>query len=301
MDLLRHGRHKFPHARLIASSQGLGWQGVAAELRSHPAGDIPAIQPDQVEVTIAVRGERDAVVSRKGAGQRQETAVVPGQIWISPVGVVEDDIRITRHLSAILHLYLPASPPHTLAEALGTHSFGADSLRYLAGVEDDLVRQVGLSLLGEMMAPSAAGRLLAESLAQTLTVRLLQAYAIGGRSGAPTTPRAGWRDDTRVRRAVDFMRAHLEEDIGLAEIATAAGLSPFHFSRVFRRSTGQPPHRYLAQLRLDSAKQMLAQGPLPVAEIAAACCFSGQANFARAFKHATGLTPVQVRAASRGA
>lgn len=299
--LLQHGRRKFPQAQLLVSSHQLGWRGIAAELRSHPAGDIAAIQPEQVEVTIALAGERDAIVSRKGAGVRQETPVRPGQIWISPVGLVEDDIRITRPLSRILHLYLPTEPEAELAQACGGRSFRGDSLRYLAGINDELIRQIGISLLAELQQPTAAGRVLAESLATTLAARLLQAYAGGGRSLSPGRPAHHWRlDDLRMRRVVEFMHAHLEEDIGLTELAAAANLSPFHFARMFKRATGLPPHRYLGRLRLDAAKEMLAQGRLPVAEIAAACCFSTQANFARAFKQATGLTPLAYRALRRG-
>lgn len=295
MDLLHHGRHKFPKAQLIASSADLGWTGIAAELRSHPAGEIAAIQPDQVEVTLALAGEPDAVVSRKGAGLRQDTPVLPGQIWISPVGVVEDDIRITRPLSRILHLYLPTRPPEHLVEVLGPRCFGGDSLRYLAGVQDALIRQIGVSLLTEISQPTMGGRLLAESLSHALTVRLLQAYA----SGAPARPAAlspRWRlDDLRMRRVVDFMRAHLDRNLGLDEIAAVAHLSPFHFARMFKQTTGVPPHRFLSQLRLDTARQLLAQGRLPLAEVALVCGFASQASFSRAFKQATHLTPGEYR------
>lgn len=296
MDLLHHGAHKFPHAQLLASSRSLGWSGVAAELRSHPAGDIAAIQPDQVEVTIALAGDRDAVVSRKGAGVRQQTPVLPGQIWITPVGLVEDDIRITRPLSRILHLYLPTEPSPELSAAFGGRSFRGESLRYLAGIRDDLIAQIGVTLLAEMSCESAGGRVLAESLAHTLTVRLLQAYAGGSvLPASATSPR--WRlDDVRLQRAIDFMRAHLEDDIGLAEIAAAAHLSAFHFARMFRQATGVPPHRYLGRLRLEAAREMLAAGGTSIAEIAAACCFSTQANFTRAFRRFAGMTPGQYRA-----
>lgn len=297
MDLLHHGLHKFPRAQLLGSSRDRGWTGIAAELRAHPAGEIAAIQPDQVEVTLAIAGERDAVVSRKGAGLRQDTPVLPGQIWISPVGLVEDDIRITRPLSRILHLYLPTRAPEELSAAFGGSHFGGDSLRYLAGVRDDLIQQIGLSLMAEMAQPSAGGRVLAESLSQTLCVRLLQAYTHDRPLAASQRLSRRWRlDELRMRRVVEFMHAHLEEDIGLADLAAAAHLSPFHFARLFKTTTGLPPHRYLAGLRLDAAREMLAHGTLSIAEIAAACCFSTPANFSRAFKQASGVTPGEYRA-----
>lgn len=281
---------------MLASSRQLSWTSIAAELRSHPPGEIEAIQPDQVEVTIAVHGDRTAIVSRKGAGLRQETPVLPGQIWISPAGIVEDDIRITRPLSRILHLYLPTTPSPSLAAVFGERSFSADSLRYLAGGKDDLIQQVGLSLLGEMANPTAAGRVFAESLAHVLSVRLLQAYT-GGRKPNPEARPAdhGRLDDVRMRRVIDYMMANLDQDIGLEDLAHAANLSAFHFCRLFKRSTGAPPHRYLAGLRIDAAKDMLAHGHMPLAHIADACSFTSHAAFSRAFKQATGTTPLEYR------
>lgn len=296
MDLLQHGFQKFPRAQLLASSRDFSWTGIAAELRSHPSGEIEAIQPEQVEVTIAVNGERDAIVSRKGGGLRQDTPVRPGQIWISPVGVVEDDIRITRPLSRILHLYLPTTPSPSLAAAFGENSFRGDSLRYLAGIKDDLIQQVGLSLLGEMANPTAAGRVLAESLANVLSVRLLQAYTTGRKSTSELRLSDRWRfDDIRMRRVIEFMRANLDKDIGLEDLAKAANLSVFHFCRMFKNTTGTPPHRYLASLRLDAAKDMLTHGELPVAHIADACSFTSHAAFSRAFRLSTGMTPLAYR------
>lgn len=297
MDLLHHGFQKFPRAQLLASSRALSWSGIAAELRSHPAGEIAAIQPDQVEVTLALAGERDAVVSRKGAGLRQDTPVRPGQIWISPVGVVEDDIRVTRPLSRILHLYLPTQPSADLAASFGDRSFGGDSLRYLAGVKDDLIQQVGLSLLAEMASPSAGGRVLAESLAHVLSVRLLQHYTVGRNNTVAFRVPDRWRlDDVRMRRVIEFMTAHLDQDIGLEQLAQAANLSVFHFCRMFKRTTGMPPHRYLADLRVAAAKEMLSLSALPVSQVADACGFSNHPAFSRAFKRATGTTPNEYRA-----
>ncbi len=191
MDLLNHGRRKFPQAELLASSRALGWQGIAAELRSHPAGDLPAFQSDQIEITIAVAGVRDAVVSRKGAGLRQDTPVDPGTIWISPVNVCEDDIRITRPLSQILHLYLPSDPFDQLSRVSGGAEVPGRAVRYLAGVRDELVRHIGLSLLAELRSQTAGGRLLAESLALSLTARLAQTYASDRPAHGPSGRAAG--------------------------------------------------------------------------------------------------------------
>lgn len=298
MDLLTHGRQKFPRAALTASSAGLGWRGIAAELRTHPAGDLPPFQSDQLEITLALAGERDAFVSRKGAGLRQQTRVDAGTIWISPVGVGEDDIRITRPLTRILHLYLPAQRFEALSDTLGGSRFGAQSIRYLAGVQDGLIRQVGQTLLDEMAAPTGGGRLLAESLGAALTARLVQAYS--DRGPVAPAPRQAL-DARRTERVLAYMQAHLAEDIGLQDLAAVACLSPFHFARMFRQRLGVPPHRHLAQLRMEAARRLLRMDQRSLAGIAAACGFSSPSAFARAFRQATGVTPGAFRRGAGGA
>ncbi len=91
------------------------------------------------------------------------------------------------------------------------------------------------------------------------------------------------------------MHEHLEDDIGLEDLASVACLSVFHFSRMFGNRMGMPPHRYLSRLRLEAAKAMLLRGGQSLGEIACACRFSSQANFTRAFRNFTGMTPGEFR------
>lgn len=85
-----HGDWKFPRAELLASSRDRDWRGIAAELRYHPAGEIPPIRSSQIEVTLALSGNENGYVNRRGNGETQRTSVAPGQIWLCPAGVEED-------------------------------------------------------------------------------------------------------------------------------------------------------------------------------------------------------------------
>ncbi len=91
------------------------------------------------------------------------------------------------------------------------------------------------------------------------------------------------------------MTSHLDDDIGLADLAEVACLSQFHFVRMFSAKMGMPPHRYLGLMRLERAKTLLAVGGQPIADISVICCFSSQSNFSRAFRRATGMTPLEYR------
>lgn len=97
------------------------------------------------------------------------------------------------------------------------------------------------------------------------------------------------------RRALQRIEAYLEQRLGdgitVDALAAVACMSRFHFSRLFRTSTGESPMQYVRRLRVERAKTLLAQGGLTMAEIAAAAGFFDQSHFSRCFKQIVGRTP----------
>ena len=87
------------------------------------------------------------------------------------------------------------------------------------------------------------------------------------------------------------MRAKLDADVSLAEIANAVGLSETHFSRAFKQSTGCAPFAWLLQQRVEHAKALLVDVRAPLAQVALAVGFSAQPAFTTAFRRITGVTP----------
>src|SRR5580658_8298499 len=86
MEPQTHGARKYPASALLASSAGLGWSAISAELRSHPVGETPAVIPQHTELCLAVIGTDNGLVRRTGAGQRQEGVPTSGTIALSPIG-----------------------------------------------------------------------------------------------------------------------------------------------------------------------------------------------------------------------
>jgi AraC family transcriptional regulator len=293
MELEAEGVRKYGVRDVLASSRDLSWRGLAADLRRHPAGELPPFQPTHLEIGIAVACHAECVVTRRGDNLWQRAQVEPGIVWLCPSGVLEEHIRIS-HWHDVLHLYLPAERFAQHSEARGGAEVHPDSIRYLGGLNDELLRRGGESLVTEMRAPTSSGRLLAEDVALTLTARIVERYASGVRRGAPVRPRH-MLTEHRLRRVLQYMVEHLEDDIGLDDLATVAGLSVFHFTRMFANAMRMPPHRYLGQMRLERAKTLLALGRLSLAEISYACRFSSQPNFSRAFRRATGTSPLAYR------
>jgi AraC family transcriptional regulator len=94
-----------------------------------------------------------------------------------------------------------------------------------------------------------------------------------------------------LNRACSFIAENLGERFTLNDLARQAGVSRFHFARLFRVSTGDSPMAYLLKSRIERAKQMLLQDDRPVCEIAAVLGFCDQSHLTRTFRRLTGLTP----------
>jgi AraC family transcriptional regulator len=155
----------------------------------------------------------------------------------------------------------------------------------LCGVDETLARVVDC-MRSEIEQGCPSGKLFADGLSLALLARLQVAHA-----ESPTTDRTSDRFPERVRRrVVDHIDAHLGADLRIASLAAVADLSGAHFIRMFRRSFGMTPHRYVIQRRLEAAKVMLATGR-PLASIAYVLGFSSQAHFTATFKRYYGVTP----------
>jgi AraC family transcriptional regulator len=95
----------------------------------------------------------------------------------------------------------------------------------------------------------------------------------------------------RLKRVKQYVDSHLGNEISLDDLAAAAGLSRRHFARCFHTETGETPHRWLMQRRIDRAKEMLSQTNASLCEIADACGFSSQSHLTTSLKQSTGMTP----------
>jgi AraC family transcriptional regulator len=294
MQVQRQEDLKYPNSTLLKSSNDLGWSTLLAELRSHSRYEGPgAAPPANAEVGIVVRGSDEGFATCKFAGSWHPARLTTGSIWLRPMGRNSDEARICSAKVQVSHFYVPGG---VFARLMGDYNLPAvsgRSIRYACGLQDELINQIGLSVLSEMTCPTAAGRMLVETSSLLLAARLAHSHSETELIRSPIG--SGHRlDGGRLRRVLAYIEEHLAEDITVTDLANVACLSIFHFTRAFAAATGVPPHRYVSQRRLESAKAMIATGS-PLSEIAFNCQFSSQSSFTRAFRRATGMTPAEYR------
>jgi len=125
-----------------------------------------------------------------------------------------------------------------------------------------------------------------------------------GTSGArtapePARPRSGLAPH-RLQRVLACVEARLAEPIQVKELADEIHMSPFHFARMFKLSTGHAPHAYITRQRMDRAKSLLATTQLPLQEVASRVGYQTQAHFTGVFHRYVGTTPRVYRLQQRG-
>lgn len=168
----------------------------------------------------------------------------------------------------------------------GQTGLEAGRIRPAAMRRDRFAGEAARKLADAAVGHGSGQELLAESLGTALAVHLLREYADDSR---PPQPETGL-EPNRLRRVTDHIERHLDGDLSLDRLAAVAGLSPYHFLRRFRASTGTTPHQYVLRSRVERARELLEAG-CGIAQAAARAGFSGQSHLHHHVRRLLGVTP----------
>lgn len=187
---------------------------------------------------------------------------------------------------------LPGRPGDPLADWVEQQDkplFGALSLPLLPDL-----RWYLQALMRETRERVPGYRLKLDTLCSALLVDVVRMLGQDlARSGTGSTSRRQTAEALESTRAL--MDQRFAEDLDLATLAGAAGLSPYHFSRLFREFTGLSPHQYLIRKRLEWAEVLLRETDLRVTDVALSVGFEDATHFSRAFRRHSGKSPGQFR------
>ena len=103
----------------------------------------------------------------------------------------------------------------------------------------------------------------------------------------------------RLRRVTEYIQQNLDKDLTLAELAALVCMSRYHFARLFKGSTGVPPHRFVVRQRIARARGLLATPERSIATISRLVGFRTSSHFTTVFRHVLGITPGAYRTAAR--
>jgi len=272
--------------RMFCSWEDAGWRSLLLRrFDDDPVAEDVVVPPSDDQQLVLMMSGRVAIES--GADGRWRGAqYAPGSVGLTaPHRLTRLRWRSTSPESiSRLHIRLPGRVLRRVAhEMCPGEAPRADSL----AVTDPVLTQMMLALANA--AAAGAPDLYAESAAEFLAVHILVHHT--GRF-LPPAPR---HEDVRIRRVLDFIRDNVHQKLTLAEMAREAGLSTFHFLRVFKAETGRTPHRHLTELRVETARHHLENGSLPVSEIAYLCGFSSPAHLSTVFTRTVGTSPSAYR------
>jgi AraC family transcriptional regulator len=169
---------------------------------------------------------------------------------------------------------------------------GQIELRRHADLVDPRVVALVSAVNAERAAGFPSGRLFLDSIEQALALTLVDGYAVRRPSRAIYR---GGLAPTRLRRVTELVRARIDDDLTLEEMAESVDLSVAHFSQMFRKSTGQSPHQFVLRHRVERAKEILRTADMRVLDVAVACGFKTQQHFARVFRQVCGVSPTEYR------
>jgi AraC family transcriptional regulator len=274
---------------VLTSGRASGWDGFEV-MTARIAGD--GFEVDGLRShTLAINVGRPFVLEARIDGRRSDGAMPeramkivaagPRSVWRWNGGAPID----------MLHVSIDDVVLRTFAAELG---LAQPELGTRVGFEDPVLLRSALALEGALGEP-ATRSLAADGLRIDLITRLLDAHSSLPRGAAGRLPRT--RLGTRTLRLLDeYVHAHLDSDIHIGDLAALAGMSRFHFARVFRASVGQPPHRYVLERRLARARELIRSSDAPLRDVAAMTGFADQSHLTRSFKRSFGITPGALRA-----
>ncbi|MBV8116311.1 MAG: helix-turn-helix transcriptional regulator [Silvibacterium sp.] len=239
---------------------------------------------------LILRTGSPSVVEWRSDGRDHRWEHAPGSVSLLPAGL-RRAARVFRPLpgeASILQMR-----PDFVERGIGEIAKGGRvELMQRMDLSDAQIARLMESLRADVAAGLPSGALFGESIATALSAHIAQRYST--LTNRLETYRGGLAR-SRLNRVVEYIHAHLDNNLELSTLAEVAGLNVYHFARAFKQSTGESPHQYVLRRRIEHAKELLRQPQLSVIEASARTGFVDQSHFSKVFRRMVGLAPSEYR------
>jgi len=268
----------------VRTSAGLGWERLYVSTQAEQPYRSSFCSARTHQLILHLDGP--VTVRRGHGGLGSPRRVPPGGLFLHPA-THDLTVELGGDLRTV-HVYLTDEAVQEAADGKGRVELAEE-----LGRSDPLIEQLVFGLDGMLRTWEPTARTYVDHLSVLLAAQLARYHSV--------RPAREWPSDRpgltarQLAVAREVMEARLAESIPLADLAAAVSLSVSQFSRQFKTSTGETPHRFLMRLRAETACRLLRSSTMPIPEVATRCGFSHQEHLTRVLRAQSGITPAAVR------
>jgi AraC family transcriptional regulator len=251
------------------------------------ADAVPLHRPKQ-HVVCLHHFDRPMKLDRNLDGRNRRENTVKGDIAFLPADAPamlrfgrDDPERV------ISYSYFIFEPSYLAELALSNGIGGPLDFIPTFAIPDPFLHEIADALTSAPRINDPAANLFIESLLNAACARILHTYA-QVRYWLSGPPRL---TDDQLRKAIDYIHDHIGEALDLSSISRAAGLSAFHFARLFKSATGDSPFKFVTRTRMERAKELLRKTRLPISDIAERVGYQKPSHFSGRFRSVLGCSP----------
>ena len=254
------------------------------------SGMIEVPEMENPAHVLILRSGSPSIIEWRSEGRDRREELPPGSVSLLPMGF-RHAARVFRPLPGLASIL--QIDPKFFQRGIGEIAkSGRVELIQHTDLNDPQVVRLVESLRAEIADGFPVGRLFGESIGIALLAHIAHHYS--ARSADLETYRGGLAR-SRLNLVLEYIDAHLTDNLELLVLAGVAGLNMYHFARAFKQSTGEAPHQYVLRKRVEQAKALLRHSKVPVIEASARTGYVDQSHFSKVFRRLVGLAPSEYR------